>query len=208
MIRTFRSGCWVGLAAIGVVLAGCGGESSGASAKTFKDASVTIAEIVEVADAEAPEPQDAEPEPAPLELPVAFEGGTLALVGFDPLEGGQMVNISGPLFSPDEIRAELTFALPDLRIEGGSTECGGEIHDGPFTTDTDMITTGTILVGPWGTVDVEFTHSSTVFSSAVGPPSCDEQIGVWTGTGGDLEGSSGTIHRLRVDGWETVTISS
>lgn len=208
--RRNRRGAWLLVVALGLVAAGCSDESSSPAETTAEVSVTTEPDVQEVAEEVATTIEEATTveETPPLTFPIELEGSTLPLLNVEDIEGGQLITISGALTSADDVRASSRFTLADLRIEGGSVECGGESHEGPFTVDTDMVTMGTVAIEAWGAIEIEFTETSTVFNAAVGPPFCDEQIGVWTGTEGEFEGLSGTVHRLRVDGWETVTISS
>ena len=147
-----------------------------------------------------------EPTGPELEFPITLRGRTLGLDKLTPIEGGQLVDISGILLADDSSQVQATFQLIDLRVEDTSTTCNGETHEG-FTAEHDVKSDGTIEVPDWGTIEMSFDQTWTYFPSAASPPTCDEQIGTWTGVEGVPDGMTGTFHRLRVDTIETVVLT-
>ena len=207
-----RNLAWVAVACLTIVAASCGSESSTdtVAATTVVDTTSAPTSAVETTSAPtttAPPPTEAVPSAPTIDFPLELSGHTLGLSGFEPIEGGQIVNIRGGLRAEDGTIAQFKFALVDLRVEGATTECAGETHVGPFTVDTDVKATGTMSIVDWGTIEIVFDHSWTVFPTATSPPTCDEQVGTWSGTEGVPVGMSGTVHRLRVDTFETVILS-
>lgn len=145
----------------------------------------------------------------PEGMPATFEGVTLGLIEgetFEPIPGGQAVNIAGQLEAEDGTVVDAEFRLLDLRKPGGTVVCNGESQDGPYTADTDELSTGWMTIIGWGSVQVRLEHTVTVFPERSGPPTCDEQIGIWIGTDGELEGRAGTFERARFGPYETVTL--
>ena len=137
----------------------------------------------------------------PEGMPTAYTG-TSSLVS-----PGATIALRAALSAQDGTSAELTFDVPNAREEGGSVECGGATQEGAFTQDSSAVTGGEISIDGWGTATVELTGTRSVYGSVTTPPSCEENDGTWTGTAGELAGRSGTIHRLRDGGAETVTLS-
>ncbi len=148
----------------------------------------------------------------PPEMPSVYSGPLLAKgtygLPYETIAGGQAINLSGDLLAEDGTVADVRLRVLDLRVEGGSIECNDQQYDGPFTTDTDQAEgANSISIDDWGTATVRILQTSSAFSSAVGPPICDELNGTWTGTGGLLEGRTGTFRRISVDSTETVILS-
>ncbi len=187
MVKNIGNRHWVILAAMCLAATACGADSTPVAEA---QANSTVAESAD----EGPE------------FPMEFFGRTLALEELEEIEGGQRVSIAGELLSGG-VRANFAFTLLDLRIEGGSVSCGGETHNGPFTTSIVRSTPGTVSIAELGSAEIKLNTTRTVFNTAEGAPFCDEQIGTWTGIEGELAGRSGFIHRVRVGETETVTLS-
>ncbi|MPZ22216.1 MAG: hypothetical protein GEU28_01420 [Dehalococcoidia bacterium] len=101
---------------------------------------------------------------------------------------------------------------PVNATEGGSVECGGTTHDGPFTTNLDSgggdpIGGGVLQISTDGIVDVLVHSAVGALNSAEGfDPVCFEISGAYTGGTQVLEGAGGNFTIRFVDGVTTITV--
>lgn len=152
-----------------------------------------------------PEPT-ATPEPEPTPLPIqglpdgvagGYAGTRLLLDPNQPPQG-PVANIFGTLSADDGAEIVVSLQVLDLRTEGGVVECGGQVYEGPFTMDTERVSTGVVEIVGVGKMNVRFERSVSA-AEAQGEPLCEQNTGTWRGFSGDLEGRVGTIERLRID---------
>lgn len=194
--------------ALALLAAACGGaEGAESSATTASETTPTTVAVTPTT--QAVEPSDVGPaDGVPSGMPTEY-GGPIMVLAFRPeqVAGGHALTLRGSVTADDGTAAELRIDLFDFRTEGGSVECGGETHVGPYTAANDEVSVGHISIDGWGAAELRIDNTTHAFEAEHGAPFCDEQTGIWTGTEGELEGRSGAFHRLMVDGEESISLS-
>lgn len=126
------------------------------------------------------------------EFPTTHTGEFLQIREGEPGSGKRVV-VGSKLKSQDGTQADIKFTFTDAPpTQGGSIKCGGKTYDATGRLDQSKTAEGTIVLGNFGTLELDIERNLGVIVDKDAPPFCDEWEGKWTGAG-NLNGERGTF---------------